>query len=227
MGGSRGAERRQAARRPRQGGQTRPRRTCSINEGCAVDLAELEGDDATGGDCLYEIKVPSPLTKKFIVGKGSKKKGGGPASVGHLHAFGNTEEFYRLTILGCRRRGRKTDLPFNHKTNKGRVDAREGSYHDALFNKKTRVIPLIVETTGGITPHALAHIGHLARRAKGRTARARDGTKYGRSRTSTRSFFVHHTQRIACGAQQFDARGIRKTIALKKQELMKGHTGAP
>ena len=53
------------------------------------------------------------------------------------------------------------------------------------------------------------------------------GTKYGRSRTSTRSFFVHHTQRIACAAQQYDARGIRKATALKKQELMKGHTGAP
>ena len=45
--------------------------------------------------------------------------------------------------------------------------------------------------------HALAHIGYLAQRAKGRTALSRDGTQYGRSRTSLRSFFVHHTQRIA------------------------------
>ena len=75
-------------------------------------------------------------------------------------------------------------------------------------------------TAGGISPHALAHVGYLAQRAKGRAALSRDGTKYGRSRTSPRSFFVHHTQRIACGAQQFDARGIRKKIALEKQKLM-------
>ena len=88
------------------------------------------------------------------------------------------------------------------------------------------VIAFMVETTGGIAPHALAHVGHLAMRAKGKSARSRDGTKYGRSRTSTRSFFVHHTQRIATAAQMFDARGIRKALALRKQSLMKGSTGA-
>ena len=202
-------------------------KTDMLNEGCVVDLAELEGDDATGGDCLYEVKVPSAMTKSFSAGKGSKKKGGKPASVGHLHAFGNTEEFYRRDILGCRRRGRRGEHAFVHKTGKGYVEAHVGTYHDALFAKKTRVVPLIVETTGGIAPHALAHIGHLARRAKGRAASARDGTKYGRSRTSTRSYYVHHTQRIACAAQQYDARGIRKNIAFEKHQLMKGHTGAP
>jgi len=202
-------------------------KTDMLNEGCAVDLAELEGDDTTGGDCLYEAKVPSALTKSYSAGKGSKKGGGKPGSVGHLYAFGNTEEFYRLDILGCRRRGRKTDPAMSHATGKGYVAKHIGTYYDALFVKKTRVIPLIVETTGGIAPHALAHIGHLARRATGKAARSRDGTKYGRSRTSTRSFFVHHTQRIATAAQQFDARGIRKAIASRKQLLMKGHTGAP
>tara|TARA_B110001452_G_scaffold139703_1_gene116099 strand:- start:63 stop:725 length:663 start_codon:yes stop_codon:yes gene_type:complete len=201
-------------------------KTDMLNEGCAVDLAELEGDDATGGDCLYEIKVPSALTQKFSAGRGSKQ-GGKPASVGHMYAFGNTEEFYRRDILGCRRRGRKDDRAFDHKTGKGYVAAHVGTYHDALFKKKTRVVPFIVETTGGISPHALAHVGYLAQRAKGRAALSRDGTKYGRSRTSPRSFFVHHTQRIACAAQQFDARGIRRKIAFEKQKLMKGHAGAP
>ena len=31
--------------------------------------------------------------------------GGKPGSVGHLYAFGNTEESFRVDILGCRRRG--------------------------------------------------------------------------------------------------------------------------
>ena len=29
-----------------------PEKTAALNEGHAVDLAELEGDDASGGDCL-------------------------------------------------------------------------------------------------------------------------------------------------------------------------------
>ena len=38
-----------------------PEKTAALNAGHAVDLAELEGDDERGGDCLYEVKVPSPL----------------------------------------------------------------------------------------------------------------------------------------------------------------------
>ena len=77
---------------------------------------------------------------------------------------------------------------------------------------------MIIEVFGGITPHALAHIGHLSRRAKGKSAR--DSTKYGASRTSTKSFFVHHTQRIAFAAQLYDAMAIRKEIGSRKQRLL-------
>ena len=54
------------------------------------------------------------LTKSRSEGRGSKPKsdgsgGGQPASVGHLYAFGNTEEKYRVMVLGCRRRGRTRD----------------------------------------------------------------------------------------------------------------------
>ena len=77
---------------------------------------------------------------------------------------------------------------------------------------------MIIEVFGGITPHALAHIGHLSRRAKGKGAR--DSTKYGASRTSTKSFFVHHTQRIAFAAQLYDAMAIRKEIGSRKQRLL-------
>ena len=50
--------------------------------------------------------------------------------------------------------------------------------------------------------------GTCAARGKG----ARDSTKYGSSRTSTRNFYVHHTQRISLAAQQYDARAIRKKL---------------
>ena len=88
------------------------------------------------------------------------------------------------------------------------------------------MVPFIVETLGGITPHALAHVSYLARRARGKSAR--DKTRYGTSRTSTRNFYVHHTQRIALAAKQYDAKAIRKSIGDRKQKLI-GHAagGAP
>ena len=48
------------------------------------------------------------------------------------------------------------------------------------------------------------------------------------SRTSTRNFFVHHTQRIALAAKQYDAKAIRMSICGRKQQLI-GHAagGAP
>ena len=154
--------------------------------------------------------MPSPLTKKHSKGQGSRKGGGQPATVGHLYAFGSTEEQYRLLVLGCRRRGRKRDGPFNHKTGRGFVEATRGQYYDALVVKRSRVVPFIVETFGGVTPHALAHVAYLARRARGKGAR--DGTKYGESRTSARGFFNHHVERVGLAAQQYDAKAIRKTV---------------
>ena len=130
----------------------------------------------------------------------------------------NTEERYRLKILGCRRRGRKRDGPFDHTTGKGYVASVKGDYHDALFVKGGQVVTMIVEVFGGITPSARAHIAHLARRARGKGAR--DSTKYGSSRTSTRNFYVHHTQRISLAAQQYDARAIRKKLNGLKHEFM-------
>ena len=81
------------------------------------------------------------------------------------------------------------------KTGRGFVQHHDGQYRDAIVNKGSRVIPMIVETLGGVAPHSLAYVGYLAKRAKGKTSK--DGTRYGTSRTSTTSFFVHHTQRIS------------------------------
>ena len=172
-------------------------------KGKTVDIAEIGGDEVTGGDVCVDTKVPSPLTKSGTssAGRGSVQNGGKPASVGHIFAFGNTEELLRITVLGCRRRGRRRDGPLNHSTGKGWVKEVRGDYADAL-SKGSRVIPAVVETMGGVVPHFRAYLRYLARRA--RRAHALDGTVYGTSRTSATSFYVHHVQRIALAAQLGD-----------------------
>ena len=74
---------------------------------------------------------------KFVMqmlGKGSVLHGGTVADVGHLYAFGNTEERYRIKILGCKGKGvLGVDRPFDHTTKVGSVKERAGDYDDALF----------------------------------------------------------------------------------------------
>ena len=55
---------------------------------------------------------------------------------------------------------------------------------------------------------------------KGR-ARATAPSTEGRSSTSAKSFFVHHTQQLAAAAQVGDAKGIRKKITEMKMRLIK------
>ncbi len=70
------------------GDKEHPDRKAHLNSGYAVDIAELDTDR----DTLYDIKVPSLFKQSFSAGRGSKKHGGCPTSVGHLHGFGNTAE---------------------------------------------------------------------------------------------------------------------------------------
>ena len=56
----------------------------------------------------------------------------------------------------------------------------------------------LVEATGGVCPHACAHGRRLAERARAKGGT--DRTEYGRSRGSTRSFYVHHMQQISKAA---------------------------
>ena len=144
------------------------------------------------------------------------------ASVGHLYAFDNTEERYRLAILGCRAKGHRGGRLFDPSTSRGWVKKQKGKYHDAL-TKHARVTPLIVETTGAISDRSLRLVAHLAHRAKGK--HARDGTVYGRSRTSARSFFVHHTQRISMAAAYGDVKGIHESVRGLKQRAAAGRLG--
>ena len=55
-------------------------------------------------------------------------------------------------------------------------------------------------------------------------ARARDGTVYGRSRTSAKSFFKHHTQQLAAAAQVGDAKAIRRADCTREDEPYEGNS---
>jgi len=197
-------------------------RTAMLNEGHAVDVAELGADEETGADVLYEVKCKSALCKKYSAGRGSAALGGQPKSMGHKIGFGNTEEEERVRILGCKKRGRPSDKPMDHATGKGWVAPREGHYHDALAVKRATVIAAVMESTGGISPPLRAQTRRLAERTKGRGAV--DRTNYGLTRRSTRSFEVHHKQRMSLAAVKNDAMAIRKRLLAKKQQLC---TAAP
>ena len=86
-----------------------------------------------------------------------------------------------------------------------------------LVNKRSRVVPAVIESTGGLSPPLRAQMRCLEGRAKG--TGASDRTKYGSTRASARSFMVHHTQRISLAAVKYDALAIRKKMLSKKQKL--------
>ena len=67
-----------------------------------------------------------------------------------------------------------------------------------------------------VAPATRAHLRRLARRANKKGAR--DATKYGETRLSTRSFYTHHLQRMSKAAVLFDAINIRAQVGVAKQQ---------
>ena len=124
-----------------------------------------------------------------------------------------------MRILGCKERRLPRDGLMNHTSGKGWVAAKKGDYHDALVNKRSRVIPAAIESTGGMSPPLRAQMRCLEGRAKG--AGASDRTKYGKTRISTRSYFKHHVQQISKAAVLGDANAIEQQIIVLKQRAMR------
>ena len=54
-----------------------------------------------------------------------------------------------------------------------------------------------------------------------------DRTKYGSSRASTRSFYVHHMQQVSKAAVMHDARATRVQIGCLKQRALQRAGAAP
>ena len=99
---------------------------------------------------------------------------------------------------------------------------RDGDYVDALVRTRSQAIPMIMETTGGLAPHSRKHVAFLAARSKGKGAVVR--THYGRTRLSTKSYYVHHMQRMTKAAVVYDALAIilKRISVLKQQRLCSG-----
>ena len=174
------------------------------------------GAGAGGRDRIKEIKVFSSLKKSRRAGKGGKQYGGCPASVGHLYAFGNTEEEARVRNLGAKGRGREVDGELNHKTGKGWVAQRDGCYVDALTNKKNEVEIIIHEPLGGgFSPPALAALHRNSKTARAGT----DRTKYTCPRPI--SYMTHHAQRISLGIVRAEARAYLDALARRKSDLVR------
>ena len=175
------------------------------NVGHVADLVQ-PGASPWGTDWLGETKVPSSL--------GLAPPTHQCAHVGHLVAFGSTEEWWHRVVLGCRQRGVLADGPFDHRTGKGHVPFHKGDYYDARHVKRNQVVPLIVEALGGIGRRGARCLRFLARRAKDRK-RGRDGTRY--SRFHPANFLSHHLAKIVSAAVYTDAQHIEDGINYLKQ----------
>ena len=77
----------------------------------------------------------------------------------------------------------------------------------------------------GRSRHARSDTSGFYPSGRARGKGARDGTKYGRSRTSTRSFYVHHTQLLSVAAAIENVRGLHKAVQNKKQAHVNGVAG--
>ena len=84
------------------------------------------------------------------------------------------------------------------------------------------MVTAIVETFGGVTEPLRKAVGHLASRAKSK----HDRTVYGASRLSTKSFYLHHIQRLALAAIVGNTKGVRTSIRNRKMALATGATDA-
>ena len=83
--------------------------------------------------------------------------------------------------------------------------------------KRSRVIAAVIESTGGQSRPLSKLTRQLAKRTKGKGAV--DRTNYGLTRRCTRSFEVHHKQRISLAAVMADAKAIRRRLLALKQQL--------
>ena len=176
----------------------------SYNVGHTVDLVEVEGDDATGGDVEHEIKCPSALRASIPAG-------------GHSQPFGTTAENFYKIVYGIRARGHRSDPRYDYKTGRGRLDRVVGDYDDAL-RKGYKVVLWLVESSGGIERGALRHLNLIAKRITGN--KGSDRTKYGTHPLAPKSFVPHHMQRLSVAAVKGDAKGVRAAANSLKRKVM-------
>ena len=167
--------------------------------------------DIINGTFLIEHKVYSTFHSRVALGNGSARCGGAPSTAdGFFIAFGNTLESLRKRVLGLTQVGTPDEAAFDRTTGQGYVAACDGDYADAL-RKRFSVVLFACEANGALSRPAVRYLKNLSRLAqqKFRT----DGTVYGSSRLSTRSFFVHHLAAISSAITTADTLTIENAAA--------------
>ena len=104
---------------------------------------------------------------------------------------------------------------------------RSGSLHSDALSKRYAVQLFITESTGALSRRAVQLLGALARKA--RAPGTQDKTAYGRSRSSTKSFFRHHLAAISSAIVYQDAVLIANaaaTIAFQGAHPRRAHASA-
>ena len=175
----------------------------SYNHTHAADMVEPRGGPG-GCDRLFESKVVSPCTQDDR--QLGKMTGRHVRKHGNEYAFGNTEESYRIMILGNKQRSVRGEPDFDPETGEGYVPQRDGDYAPARRAGRC-VIPLISEVFGGQTPHAVRFLRELSQVAA--KFAARDSTKYTRC---ARTFRTYHGQRISHSIVFADALNIDDAV---------------
>ena len=98
--------------------------------------------------------------------------------------------------------------------------------HDsAPLSKSVRVLTVFAlhKATAGVVVERAVRATALALAPKNRPT---DSTVYGRSRTSPRSFYTHHLQRISLAAQLGNAKAIRLSLRARKLKAFAALGGA-
>ena len=125
----------------------------SFNTGCCLDIGE-RGAAAGGQDLIVEIKGFSALASTVVTGCARR---------GATHGFGNTLERAIRKVHGVR--ARTGAHRWDHAKGTGSVTAAPGDYDDALTRRKS-VVLFLMETSGGLSRPAKAHLRWLQSRSK-------------------------------------------------------------
>ena len=163
---------------------------------------------------LYESKCWTQLKMSNNLGGGTRAGGGSPSTaMGHLVAFGGTEETLLYQNIGCKARGDPSLGAFDHATGTGWVREHRGAYHDAMVNKANHVTMLIACDMGGIAGGTVATLHRLSKNA----AEGRDGTVYGVH--SNANYFTHHATAISLATVTAAAEAIELGVNKRARKL--------
>ena len=165
----------------------------SFNTGCCLDIGE-RGAAPGGQDLIVEIKGFSALASTVVTGCARR---------GATHGFGNTLERAIRKVRGVR--ARTGAHRWDHAKGTGSVIAAPGDYDDALTRRKS-VVLFLMETSGGFSRPAKAHLRWLQSRSKRVDRTPYTGWEPAPKKGTRRPFMQHWMQHLSTAMICGDAR---------------------